>query len=178
MRLGVDGQAQVGLADLAEQRVDLAEAFDLIAPQFDSISVVFVGGEDFDDVAADAEGAAGEVVVVAFVEDFHQARDDLLAGDFLAFFQHEQHSVIRFGRAEAVDAAHAGDDDAIAAFEQRARGGEAQLVELVVDGGFFFDVDVAGRQVSFRLVVVVVADEIFDRVIGEEGAELVVELGG
>jgi len=35
-----------------------------------------------------------------------------------------------------------------------------------------------GGNVGFGLVVVVVADEIFDSVFGEEGFELVVELGG
>ena len=57
-------------------------------------------------------------------------------------------------------------------------GRQAQLVQLVVDGGFFLDVDVARRDVRFRLVVVVVADEILHRVIREEGFELVVELRG
>ena len=44
--------------------------------------------------------------------------------------------------------------------------------------GVFFDVDVALRDVGFGLVVVVVADEIMDGVAREEGAELLVELGG
>ena len=62
--------------------------------------------------------------------------------------------------------------------KRRARGGEAQLVELFVDGGFFFDVEVAGGDVGLGLVVVVVGDEVLDGVLGEEGFELVVELGG
>ena len=57
-------------------------------------------------------------------------------------------------------------------------GGQAQLVQLVVDGGFFFDVDVARRDVGFRLVVIVVADEVLHRVVREERLELVVELRG
>ena len=62
--------------------------------------------------------------------------------------------------------------------KRAARGGEAQLVQLLVDGGFFFDVEVAGGDVGFGLVVVVIADEVFDRVAGEELLELVIELGG
>ena len=67
---------------------------------------------------------------------------------------------------------------AVAAFEEGARGGEAELVELLVDGGFFFDVEVAGGDVGFGLVVVVVGDEVLDGVAGEEVLELVIELGG
>ena len=38
---------------------------------------------------------------------------------------------------------------------------------LMVD--FFFDEEVAGGDVGFGLVVVVVGDEVFDGVVGEEG---------
>ncbi len=98
--------------------------------------------------------------------------------DLLAFFEEQQHAVVGFGRAEAVDAADGADDDGVAAFEEGARGGEAELVELLVDGGFFFDVEVAGGDVGFGLVVVVVGDEVLDGVGGEELLELVIELGG
>ena len=43
---------------------------------------------------------------------------------------------------------------------------------------FFLDVGVGARHVGFGLVVVVVGDEVLDRVVGEEALELAVELGG
>ena len=67
---------------------------------------------------------------------------------------------------------------AVAALEEGARGGEAELVQLLVDGGFLLDVEVAGGNVGFGLVVVVVGNEVFDGVVGEELLELVEELGG
>ena len=109
--LGIDRQALIGLLDLPQQRVDLGEILDFVAPQFDAKGEVVVGGIDLDDVAAHAKRAALEIVIVAVVEDVDQARHDLLARDLLAFFEHEQHAVVGFGRAETVDAAHAGDDD-------------------------------------------------------------------
>ncbi len=105
-------------------------------------------------------------------------RSDVFALDLLSLFQEEQHSVIGFRRTQAIDAAHGGDDDAVAALEQRLGGRKPQLVELVVDGRFFLDVDVAGRNVGLGLVVVVIGDEVFDRVLREEVLELVVELRG
>ena len=69
------------------------------------------------------------------------------------------------------------DDDHVAAREQRARGGVAQPVDLLVDRGVLLDVEVLGRDVRLGLVVVVVGDEVLDRVLGEELAELVAELG-
>jgi len=166
------------LLDGAEEGVDLGERVDLVAEEFDAEGHLVVGGVDLDDVAADAEGAAAEVYVIALVEDFDEAAGDVFALDALAFFEEQQHTVVGFGRAEAVDAGDGADDDGVAAFEERAGGGEAELVELVVDGGFFFDVEVAGGDVGFGLVVVVVGDEVLDGVVGEELFELVIELGG
>ena len=94
------------------------------------------------------------------------------------FSSMQHHAEIRFGRADAVDAGDGGDDDDVAALEERARGAHAQLVELVVDGGFFFDVGVARGHVGFGLVVIVIADEIFDGVLREERFEFVKELRG
>ena len=135
------------------------------------------GGINLDDVAADAEGAAAQVFG-ALVLDIDEAVEHGFAGGLLAFFEHDQHAVIGFGGAHAVDAGDRGDDDDVAAFEQSAGGAHAELVELVVDGGFLVDVQIGGGDVGFGLVVVVVADEIFDGVFGEEGFELVVELCG
>ena len=168
MGLGVDGEAGVFLLDGAEEGIDLGEGVDLVAEEFDAVGVFVVGGVDLDDVAADAEGAAAEVDVVAVVEDLDEAAGDVFALDLLAFFEEEEHAVVGFGRAEAVDAGDGGDDDGVAAFEEGARGGEAEFVELFVDGGFFFDVEVAGGNVGFGLVVVVVGDEVLDGVVGEE----------
>ena len=64
-----------------------------------------------------------------------------------------------------------------AAKERRGRG-QAQPVDLLVDLRLFFDKGVGTRDVRFRLVIVVVADKVFDRVVGEELAHLAVKLRG
>ena len=90
--------------------------------------------------------------------------------------QRQHHAVVGLGRAEAVDARHAGDDDDVAALEERPRGRQAHAVDLVVDRRFLLDVRVARRDVRLGLVVVVVADEVLDGVLGKEALELLVEL--
>src|SRR5579883_1264470 len=159
VRLWIDGKPQKSLFDLARQRIDLLQRFDLVAPQTDSICVVVVSGKNLDDISADPESSATKVTFMTFIENIDQPGSDLLAFDFLPLFEHKEHSVIGFGRAETVDTAHARNDDAIAALEQRSSRGQTQFVELVIDRGFFFDVDVAGRNVGFGLIVVVIADE-------------------
>ena len=48
----------------------------------------------------------------------------------------------------------------------------AQSVDAIVDGGVLLNEGIATRNISFRLVVVVVADEVLDGVVGEELPEL------
>ena len=87
-------------------------------------------------------------------------------------------ALIFLRRTQAEDAGYGGDNEGVAAGEQGASGGVAELVELFVDVGVFFDVEVGAGDVGFGLVVVVVADEVFDGVVGEEFLELGGELGG
>ena len=54
----------------------------------------------------------------------------------------------------------------------------AQHVDLFVDRCRFFDVGIGDGDVGFGLVVVVITNEIFDGVVGEEFPQLVTELSG
>ena len=90
----------------------------------------------------------------------------------------EGHRRVGLDRADTVDAGDRGDDDDVVALQQGAGGGVAHAVDLLVDRGLLLDEGVRARHVGFRLVVVVVGDEILDGVVGEEGLELAVELGG
>ena len=90
----------------------------------------------------------------------------------------DQLAPVLLGVAHAVDAADRGDDDDVAAGQQRGRGRVAQAVDLVVDRRVLLDVRVARRDVRLGLVVVVVADEVLDPVVGEELAHLLGQLGG
>ena len=54
----------------------------------------------------------------------------------------------------------------------------AQPVDLLVDGRVLLDVEVLAGDVGLGLVVVVVGDEVLDRVVREERPELVAQLRG
>ena len=60
--------------------------------------------------------------------------------------------------------------------KQRAGRGKPQPFDLLVDRRILFDVGVGTRDVGLRLIIIEVADEIFDRVTWEELFELRVEL--
>ena len=54
----------------------------------------------------------------------------------------------------------------------------AQLVYLLINLAFLFNIGIRPRDIGFRLVIIVVADEIFHGVIGEKLLELAVKLSG
>ena len=178
MGLRIDGHPREILASrahLTRQRIDLAQRVDLIPPHLDAVGLVLVGGIDFDHIAARAECSAPQLFA-ALVLDIHEPPQQRLARRLLPFFQHYQHAVVGLRRTQAIDAGDGSHDDDVAPLEERPRRAHAQFVELVVDRGFFFNVQVRRRHIRFRLVVVVVTDKIFHGVFGKEALELVVEL--
>src|SRR5690242_13488948 len=81
MGFGIDGDAGqifVARANFAGERIDLAQGVDLIAPHFDAIALIFVGGVNLDHVAANAESAASEVFA-ALVLNIHEAAEERFA---------------------------------------------------------------------------------------------------
>ena len=162
---------------LAGDRVQRHQPLDLVAEELDADGVLLVDREDLEGVAADPEGAAGEGQVVAGVLDLDQPAQHRVAVHLLADLEPEHPVDVLLRGAEAVDAGHGRDHDDVAPGEQRVGRGVAQPLDLLVDRGVLLDVGVGLRDVGLGLVVVVVGDEVLDRVVGEQLAQLVGELG-
>ncbi|VTP65452.1 Uncharacterised protein [Leclercia adecarboxylata] len=64
----------------------------------------------------------------------------------------------------------------VTAFKQRLGRGQTHLLDMFVHRGIFFDKGIGARDVGFRLIVVVVRDEILHRIFGEELFHLAVQL--
>ena len=178
VRRRVDREVVEPGVDLARQRVEVGDRLDLVAEEADPVGRLGVGRLHLDHVAADAEPAAAHDRVVSLVMDVDQLRQDRLARLLVADRHEADHVGVRLGRADAVDARDRGDDDDVAPGEERRGRRVPQPVDVVVDRGVLLDVRVGRRQVRLGLVVVVVADEVLDRVRREVLPELVAELRG
>ena len=163
---------------LACDRVELGDPFDVVAEEPDPQRPVRVRREDVEHVAAHTERAAHEVVVVAVVLDVDERGDQMVAVQGLAHGDERRLTRVVLRRPDAVDAAHGRDDDDVLARQQRRRGRVPQLLDLSVDRGVLLDEGVGRRDVRFRLVVVVVGDEVDDRVVRQQVRELGRELRG
>ena len=115
---------------------------------------------------------------LARVLQLREPVDDIALVDPVAPVEVQHHLQVRLRVAEPVDGRHRGDDDGVPALEQCLGGRQAHLLDVRVDGGVLFYIGIRSRHIGFRLVVVVIGNEVFHRVVREELAELAVELGG
>ena len=176
LRGGEDRQVVELRVDLAGERVEVRDLLDLVAEERDPIRRLGRRRLHLDHVALDPEATAPEQRVVADVLRVDQLAEELVAVVLLPHRQVDEALLVLLRRAEAVDARDRGDDHRVAPREERCRGGVAKAIDVVVAGRVLLDVEVGLRDVRLRLVVVVVGDEVLDRVRREELAELVAEL--
>ena len=102
--------------------MDQRQLLDFVTPKLDPHRVFFVGRPELDAIAPHAKLAAGEFHVVALVLHVDQLPQHLVAVDLHPAPQADHHRLVIHRRAQAVNARHAGDDDHVAATDQRTRG--------------------------------------------------------
>ena len=177
VRVGVDFDEFQLVGLLAGERIELVDRFHLVAEQRHAPgAVLVVRRENLDGVAAHPERAAIEIAARALVLQRDQIGEQRALVEPLAALDRKRHRRIGLDRADTVDARYRGDDDDVVAFQERARRRVPHAVDLLVDRGILLDIGVGARDIGFRLVVIVIADEIFDGVVGKETPELAVEL--
>ena len=178
MAFRVDHKARDFLADAPGQRVKQLQRLDLIVKQFNAYSQLgMLGRKDVNHIAAYAESAARKVLLIAAVLHADQAGDHIALAHLVADAGNEPHLRVVLGCTYAVDRADGGHDDGVTPLQHALGRRQPHLLDVLVDGGVFFDEEIALRHVGLRLVVVVVTDEILDRVLWKKFAELAVQLG-
>ena len=173
-----DGQGLISLQHLARDVVDLGNLLYLIAPELHAHWIVRVRREHIEVIPAHAERAAFQLVVVAVVLDVDKVMNHLIAIHFLLLVHEHGHARVIHGAADTVDAADRRHHDHVAPGKERAGGGMAQFLHLLVDGGVLLDERVRRGHVRFGLVIIIVADEIHHGVVGEELLQLACKLSG
>ncbi len=179
----MDGGKDDGIVDdpqkFSRRRVDLADTLDLVVPELDPDNkIVRRRGEYLDHVSARAEHSASEIDVVSFKPDLREIFEQFFPVKFLSDAQRHHHIVIFGGISERVYTRNARDDYDVSALKKRRRRGMAQTVDLVVDRHIFFYICVRVGDIRLGLVIIVIGNKVFDRVFGEELAELRTKLSG
>ncbi len=175
------GRVDVGGVDLLDflsgKRVGAVQRLYLVAEEVHTDRLLEIGRKYFHHIAADPEGAPGERDVVARVVDGDESPQQFVAPEVVTRTQRNVQLLEIIRAAQAVDARDGGNHDDIAAGKNRRGSLQAQAVDLVVDRGVLFYVKVLRGHVGLGLVVIIIGNEVLDRVLGEELPELAVELG-
>src|SRR5215204_3469797 len=128
-------------------------------------------------VAAHPEVPPVELEVISGVLDLDQVPQNIVEIVEATPLQKDHLRAVLLGTTETVDGGDASDHDDVPSGEQRARRRVPEAIDVLVDLGVLLDKGVRARYVSLGLVVVVVADEVLDGVVGKELGELAGELG-
>ncbi len=173
-----DRQLALALEIFAGKQVDDVDRFDRVAEKVDAMDELFLDADELERIAAHAEGSAHQVEVVAPVLHVDQLAQENVAVDVLADPNACRHLHVIRRRAKTEDAGDRGDDQRVAARQQRLRRGMTQAFDFLVDRAVLLDISIGRRDVRLGLVVVEVRDEVLDRAFWEELPELGAELGG
>ena len=175
----IDHDVLQGRVQAAGQLVHLADPVDLVPEPFQTDQIIAALSRiELQGISADPEIAAVQGHVVAGVLDGDQVPDDLIPVPGHAGPQGNGHALEFLGAAQAVDAGDAGHDDHIPALGQGSGGGQAQLVDLIIDGRVLGDIGIAGGHIGLRLIVIIIGNKIFHGVLRKELLHLPVELAG
>src|SRR2546430_2382653 len=104
MRLVDDEQVVLReIIDESRRGVPRADGVDLVSEKLDTDGErLFVGGKDLHHVAADAEGAAVEIDVVAFVLNVDQAPQKLVPAELLSLHDLDEQALIALRGTDTV----------------------------------------------------------------------------
>ena len=175
---GPDGNGVQPAGHGAGDRVDFTEPVDLVSEELHPDGAVLpVGGPEFHRVAPDPEHVPLKRDVVAFVADLHQAVEQLVPLHLGPRPQGDHHLLKVLRLPQAVDAADGGHHDDVPPLQKRGGGRQAQPVDLLVDRGILLNEGVGVGNIGLRLIVVVVGDKVFHRIVGEKLLELLAQLG-
>ena len=174
-----DGQARHPAKDLAGQRVEERQRLDLLVEELHPHGLAIgLRRKDVDHVAPHAERALAQVHLVARVLHVGQPPEQLALVEPVASHQVQHHLEVGLRVPQPVDRGDRGHDERIRSLQQRLGGRESHLLDLLVDRGVLLDVGVRRGDVGLRLVVVVIGNEVLDRVVREILLELAVQLRG
>ena len=128
-------------------------------------------------IAFYAEGAVFKLHLVAGVEAAHQVEQQLVALYGGAGGEVDDVAAEIVGVADAVYARNRRNHNHVAPPRKQGGGSaQAQLFYLFIYRQVFFDVGIRYRDESFRLIIVVIGNKIFDGIIGEKLFEFAIEL--
>ncbi len=159
--------------------IDGLDALNLIAEENEAIGKILVCHIDIYRVALDAEITTVEGHFVARILRILELAHKGGGRDLLPYLDSDNPAIEILRVAQTVEARDGGDHNDVAPTAHEChRRAQSEFIKLLVYREVLLDICIRGGYVGLGLIVIVVRDEILHGVLGEEGLELLVELGG
>ena len=163
----------------SRHRIDEGDTVHFVAEKLNAGGIVRSAEENVHRIPLDPEGTALEIRFRPVIEGVDNPVQEPGHGHLLPFA--DRHGLVMevVRVPDAVQAGYAGDNDDIPPpGHQRRRGTDPEFVDLVVDAQVLLNIRVCRRNIGFRLVIVIVGDEILDSVVRKKSLEFTIKLGG
>ena len=166
MACGENDIVKIASDNLAGNDIYLAYPVDLVAKKlYPHRNVGGVSGHYLNSIPSYPELGTGKTDIVSFVLYADKVCDKLFSGLFLTLADRYHHRLILLGVAHRVDTRNAGDYDDVTALCYCGGRRVAQPVDILVDVGVLLDINVLAGDISFGLVIVVIRNKVFHRVV-------------
>ena len=130
--------------------------------------VAAVSGQYLHHVTPHAEIVALKAYIASGILQSHKALYQVVAAELHIGAQGNDLLLVFLGVTQGENAGHAGHDNNVPPFKKGAGGAVAQFVYLVVYGSVLLDINVLAGHVRFRLIIIVVGNEVFNCIVREE----------
>ena len=151
--------------------------FNFISKKMHAVRIFAVRRVDGNGISFDLKGAAFDFGFGTSVETGDQKMQKFRARNGLVSFNGDHIFFKLYRISNTVQARYGGDDEYISSSRQKGRGGaNSQSLNVFIDVQVFFNKHTTGRDISFRLVIVVVRNKIFHGIVGKKLLELLVQL--
>ena len=113
-----------------------------------------------------------EIHIIPVILNINQLPDHIVPVLFHSRAERNNHLHVVLRASDSIDTRNTGNHNDIVPLTQCRSRGKPQLINLIVPRRVLRNIRIRRRHVSLRLVVVIVADKVFHRIIGEHLLEL------
>ena len=172
-----DGHMVALSQHLTREHIKLKDAIHLVIKHFNAHGLFTIGRRNnLNDISPHPKGAALKIDIIAVVLNLYQLMQNFLSVNNLAQSQGKHHIIVLLGGTQAINTADAGHDNNISALKEGAGSGMAQLIDFIINGSILFNISIGLGNIGLRLVVIVIGNKVFHRIIREEGLQLTGQL--
>ena len=174
----INGNMISGTNDFPCYHVDFRDAVDFVAEKFHTDSIFRrCHRENFYYIAPHTKGTAFKIHIISVILHFNEDVQHFIPVFFHTGTERKHHAIVFFRVTQTIDTGYAGNNNNILPFHQCRCGRVTQFIDFFIDCGIFLNIGIGAGHIGFRLIVIIITDEILYRVFREKFLQFIIKLG-